>query len=156
MGKQKKISSKNSGITGGAILILLGALLLLRSYGIIHFGASHFVLLIGIAFMISFILSKNPGLLIPGVMISIFGLILILNLAFLPYLWTLGVCASFFAVYLTKKEDTKWALIPGSIFLLMSIIIMLNYYFSQINLFPLILIGLGAYLIYKNFSGRKK
>ncbi len=156
MGKQKKISSKDSGITGGAILILLGALLLLRSYGIITLSASHFVLLIGIAFMISFLLSKNPGLLIPGVMMSIFGLILIFDLAFIPYLWTLSVSASFFAVYLTKKEDTKWALIPGSILLAITIIIMFNYYFSQINLFPLILIGLGAYLIYKNFSGRKK
>ncbi len=156
MGKEKKISPKNPEITGGIILILLGALLLLRSYGIISLGASHFVLLIGLAFMISFILSKNPGLLIPGVMLSIFGLILILDLAFIPYLWTLGVCAAFFAVYLTKKEDTKWALIPGSILFAISIIIMLNYYFVNINLFPIILIALGAYLVYKNFSGRKK
>lgn len=70
----------------------------------------------------------------------------------------LGLAATFALVYLlpTGKERMSWALIPTAVFILLSLSVwgaftaLLNY------LFPLILIAIGLYLIWRNASSSSK
>jgi hypothetical protein len=71
----------------------------------------------------------------------------------------LGLAATFGMVYLLpagkSQERMTWALIPTAVFLLLSLAVwgavtsLLNY------LVPLVLIGLGLFLIWRNYSGLK-
>jgi hypothetical protein len=155
MGKKQEKLKNNSSIVTGVIFILFGFFLLLDSLNILKFNANYVLLIIGIIFLLAYSFTKKPGLLIPGVMLSLFSLILIFNLIYLPYVWMLSISLSFFAVYLTKEKDTTWALIPGSILLAITLIIIFEYY-TTINALPLILILIGVYLIYKNYIKVKK
>jgi signal transduction histidine kinase len=128
---------------------------MLDSLNILKFSADYIISIIGVIFLLSYFATKNPLLLIPGVMLSLFSLILLFNLYNLPYMWLLGISLSFFAVYITKEKYTLWALIPGSILLAMTIIAVFEFY-TEINAFPIILIMLGAYLLYKNYKKGKK
>jgi len=153
--KAKPAASQNKSFISGIILITLGLFFLLDSLNIIAFSFDYVMLIIGLIFLLIYISTKSPGVLIPGVMLSLFGLIIIFGISYLPYLWTLSIALSFFAVYITKRKDTAWALIPGAILLSISVIILFNYY-TSIDAFPIILIVLGSYLIYKNYYGAKK
>lgn len=155
MGKKQEKLTNYSSIVTGVILILFGIFLLLDSLNILSFSANHVLSIIGIIFLLAYFFTKKPGLLIPGVMLSLFSLILIFNIGYLPYLWMLSIALSFFAVYLTKEKDTSWALIPSSILLAITLIIIFEYY-TTLNAFPVILIIIGAYLLYKNYMKDKK
>jgi signal transduction histidine kinase len=155
MGKRQEKIINNSGIITGIVLMLIGIFLLLDSLNILNFNSEYILLIIGAIFLLSYFFTKKAGLLIPGVMLLLFSLILIFNLAFLPYLWLLSISLSFFAVYLTKEKDTSWALIPGSILLAITAITVFEFY-TSLNALPLILIIIGAYLLFKNYSKVKK
>ncbi|MFA5333605.1 MAG: hypothetical protein WC376_03860 [Candidatus Nanoarchaeia archaeon] len=155
MGKKQERLTNNSSIIMGIILVLFGIFLLLDSLNILTFNANFVLMIIGVIFLLAYFFTKKPGVLIPGVMLSLFSLILIFNLSNLPYLWVVSISLSFFAVYLTKENYTSWALIPGSILLAISLILIFEYY-TTINALPLILILTGAYLLYKNYTKGKK
>ena len=155
MGKKPEKLADKSGIITGIILILIGIFLMLDSLGVMKFSADYIISLIGVIFLLSYFATKNPGLLISGAMLSLFSLILLFNLYSLPYLWILSISLSFFAVYITREKNTSWALIPGSILLAIAIIAVFEFY-TDINAFPIILIMLGAYLLYKNYKKGKR
>ncbi|MFA5303029.1 MAG: hypothetical protein WC393_00640 [Candidatus Nanoarchaeia archaeon] len=155
MGKKQERLTNNSSIITGVILILFGTFLLLDSFNILKFNANFVLMIIGVIFLLAYFFTKKSGMLIPGVMLSLFSIILVFNLSYLPYLWVISISLSFFAVYLTKEKYTSWALIPGSILLAISLIIIFEYY-TTINALPLILILIGAYLLYKNYLKVKK
>ncbi|MDD4353668.1 MAG: hypothetical protein PHN56_04380 [Candidatus Nanoarchaeia archaeon] len=164
MGKKQKelnidsiiTSEKNNmNIITGVLLILFGIFLTLDSLNILNFNLNHLMSISGLIFLVSYFVTKRSGLLIPGVMLSLFSLIIFFKITNLPYLWLLSISLSFLAVYITKEKHTSWALIPGSILLAITIITIFQFYCS-INAFPLILIFTGAYLLYKNYKRGKK
>jgi len=155
MGKKPEKISNPSGIITGIVMILIGIFLILDTYNILSFSIDYVLLIIGAIFLLSYYYAKSPGLLIPGVMLTLFSIIMLLNIESLFYLWLLSISLSFFAVYLTKRKDTAWAIIPGSILLAISLITVFEFY-TSINAFPIILMGIGAYLLYKNYKKGKK
>jgi len=58
---------------------------------------------------------------------------------------------SFLSVYLTRGEKTQWAIVPAVIFLILFLVGAAEYY-TAISSWPLIIIFLGIYLVYKNYK----
>ncbi|PIU61816.1 hypothetical protein COZ55_00325 [archaeon CG_4_8_14_3_um_filter_38_5] len=130
----------------GLSLLAIGLIFFLEDLGIINFEPSYIIVVIGVLFLIGYSKSENWGLIIPGVILTLSGFTLLLDLEAYYFIWPAIVGIAFLTVYMTKQKLTQWAIIPGLI--LASIAIMSSFeYFTNISILPLLLIIAGFYLI---------
>ncbi len=148
-------SKKQSNIFLGIFLILAGIFFLLIQLGKIHWVNFWPIILIflGLLFLVTFVIDRrNYGLLMPGTILTLVGL-LFLYMTFKDWycmeaLWPTFVLApgiGFWLMHLLgPKSNQLW--IPGTILILVSIVFYAQiwYYF---NLWPLLLIIAGIYLL---------
>lgn len=159
---------QSKGIVGGVILITLGVLFLIGQvfqvewYGYFLLGA------LSLLFLVSGILTRTPGLLIPGGILA--GLSLGVWAVQLPSLTTqmseggvflLCFAAGWLLVSLLSLLIGKpmwWPLIPGSILgLIGTALVAGGTALTVLQLFgtigwPLILIAIGAYIIFRRMA----
>jgi hypothetical protein len=141
---------------GGAVLIAIGAALLL---GQVVGETGQFILLgIGIVLLILFAVSRNPGTLIGGGIVTGLGVGVLVaantegDIAGAAVLFGLGF--GFLGVWLIGtlmkiKETSLWPLIPGGILVAVGVIVLAGAEGAQ-NLellWPVLLIGLGVIVL---------
>lgn len=141
----------------GLILILLGFFFLLKTHISDHF--SLFLLLAGVFFLILYFITKVYGLLIPGGVLTGLGFGLIYQDKSSP-LFFVFFGLGFILIYifgLIKGKSPLWPIIPGGILLgigvyeeLLSRDIIPYNFIKKISFYwPIILIIIGLYLIFK-------
>jgi hypothetical protein len=140
---------------GGAVLIAIGAALLL---GQLVGETGQFVLLgIGLVLLVLFAVSRNPGTLIGGGIVTGLGAGVLVaantegDVAGAAVLFGLGF--GFIGVWLVGtlmrvKETTLWPLIPGAILVVIGIVVLSGAEGAQTELLlPALLIGLGVIVV---------
>ncbi len=141
----------------GLIFILFGTFFLLKDQISNYF--SLFLLLLGIFFVVIYLITKTYGFLIPGSIFLGIGVGLFLedkNPAYFLISFGLGFILIYILGFIYKKSP-PWPLIPGAIFLGMGIYKILIYRgiipkgFFEVVLpyWPVVLIIIGIYLILK-------
>ena len=136
----------------GLILIALGIALLLGQY--FEFGPSLFLVLLGLAFLIPYALTRSYGLLIPGCILTGIGIGLAFDRAVArpDITVSLGLGLGFIAIFvvqlIVQRASHWWPLVPGGILVLAGIAEMLP---AGQALFergwPLILIVIGLAIL---------
>jgi hypothetical protein len=148
---------------GGAVLITIGAGLLL---GRLVSDAEQYVLLgIGLVLLVLFAVSRNPGTLIGGGIVTGLGAGVLVaantegDVAGAAVLFGLGF--GFLGVWLvgtlSRFEETRvWPLIPGTILTLVGIVVLARSESARVLewLWPVLLIGLGVIVIGASALGR--
>lgn len=147
---------------GGAVLIAIGVALLL---GQVFGETGQFVLLgIGLVLLVLFAVSRNPGTLIGGGIVTGLGVGVLVaantvgEVAGAAVLFGLGL--GFIGVWLVgsllrMKETTFWPLIPGAILVAVGAVVLAG---SEAGrnfelLWPVMLIGLGGFVIVAALRG---
>lgn len=148
----------------GAFFILIGVLFLLENLGLnVNFGYYWPVVLLvpGIIFWVTFFQNKetrSSAILIPGTILVIYSLYFFFNqlndykyAGETSFIFTLGIALGFFAAYYYAKDQVKKKgyLIPAWILTGVALINLLGTT-TQWEWWPILLIGLGVYLLYKN------
>jgi hypothetical protein len=149
----------------GLVLICLGIIFLADNLDFIKLDFSSIwpalVVLIGLAFGLSFLYNrKNYGLLMPATILIIIGLLFwycsITGWYHMNILWPMfliGPGLGFYFMYLLGEKE-KALLIPAGILVGLGLLFMLR--FSRIlRYWPLILIIIGIYLLYKHYREGK-
>lgn len=148
----------------GLALVLLGLIFLFENFGIIEFDFSRMwpliVILAGSGFWIGFFRSrKDSGLILPGTILLVYGFLFLFCALYgwwyMENLWPgflFGPGLGFVLMYLFGEKEVG-LLIPGSILLGLSIIFFLRYSVI-LDYWPLILIAVGLYLIYKHSKSK--
>lgn len=150
---------------GGAVLIAIGAGLLL---GQLVEDAGQFILLgIGLALLVLFAVSRNPGALIGGGIVTGLGAGVLVaantegDIAGAAVMFGLGL--GFIGVWLVGmlmriKETTIWPLIPGAILVVLGFVVLAGSETAQAFelLWPVALIGLGVVVLVAAVRGRGK
>lgn len=154
---------KTSNTLTGIIIIIIGALLLLMNFDLIDLNFDYlwplFILLPGLIFEISYFGNrKDPGLLVPGGILTTIGLLFYVNVFYgwhlMPYLWPvfpLAVAIGLLQLYIFGPRDTG-VLIASSIvggFSIVSLSFTL-FNFSFDLALPILLILIGIMVIFKN------
>ncbi len=108
----------------GLILIVIGIALLLVQF--FRFGPGQFLLLLGLVFLIPYILTRSYGLLIPGCILAGIGLGLIFETSeqtsvTVPIGLGLGFIAIFVIQLVVTGRSHWWPLVPGSLLLLVGL-----------------------------------
>ena len=151
----------------GSLLIALGALFTLEAFGWVQLSWNFlwplFLLLPGIIFHIGFFAgnNKNPGLLVPGGILTVYGILFII-MVFLGWdlmkvLWPvfpLGVALGLFELYIFGSRE------PG-LLIPVGILSLVGFGFLLINLLNigggaligLILIGIGGFTLLRAKTG---
>ncbi|MBI4733833.1 MAG: hypothetical protein HY779_03310 [Rubrobacteridae bacterium] len=155
------------GLVAGLILIITGLIFLLINFGLV--GGNAFLIALGASFLVGFGFNRNPGLLIPGMILIWLGFASILldsNLLELQNDDSIIVIAlglTFISIYALLGQNRHfWPLIPGGILLVVGTTILLTsenlvpISFTQlINiLWPIALIALGIWFIVRQFLRR--
>lgn len=148
---------------GGAVLITIGAGLLL---GQLFGDAEQYVLLgIGVVLLVIFAVSRNPGTLIGGGIVTGLGLgvigatVLEDEVAGAAVLFGLG--GGFIAVWLIgllmRIEETRfWPLIPGAILIVIGMVVLAGTEAETFEvIWPILLIGLGVIVLIGAVLGRR-
>ncbi len=141
----------------GLIFILFGTFFLLKNQ--ISDYLSLFLLLLGVFFIVIYLINKKYGFLIPGGILTGIGVGLFLEDKYPPY-FLISFGLGFILIYilgLLYKKSPLWPLIPGAIFLGMGIYKILIYrgiipkgiFETLLPYWPIILILIGIYLILK-------
>ncbi len=153
----------------GAIIIIIGILMLLNQFGInVNVGSYWpiFILIPGLFFWVLFFNRKDRkgsyGLLIPGTILLIYGVYFFFNIwtndkfwAETSFIFPLGVGLSFFIAYYFSEKRVKGLLIPAWILTGAAVITLLST--SLTNIWgPIVIILFGAYLLYKQGTEKKK
>jgi len=150
---------------GGAVLIAIGAGLLL---GQLVEDAEQFILLgIGLTLLVLFAVSRNPGALIGGGIVTGLGAGVLVaantegDIAGAAVMFGLGL--GFIGVWLVGmlmriKETTIWPLIPGAILVVLGFVVLAGSETAQAFelLWPVALIGLGVVVLLAAVRGRGK
>lgn len=154
---------KTSSTITGVIIIIIGVLLLLMNFDLIDFDFDYiwpmFILLPGLIFELSYFSTrKDPGLLVPGGILTTIGLLFYINNLYgwhlMDRLWPifpLAVAIGLFQLYLFGPKDTG-VLIASSIvggFALISLSFTL-FSISFDLVFPVLLIAIGCLVIFNN------
>jgi hypothetical protein len=148
---------------GGAVLIAIGGALLL---GQLVGDAGQFILLgIGIVLLVLFAVSRNPGTLIGGGIVTGLGAGVLVaanttgDIAGAAVLFGLGL--GFVGVWLVGTllrlpETRVWPLIPGAILVVIGVVVLAGPEAAEALelLWPIALIGVGAVVIVAAFMGR--
>ncbi len=155
---------KISDLIVGLALIILGSIFLFENFGIIEFDFSRIwpviVVFAGAGFWVGFLRSrKDYALIMPGTILIIIGLIFWFCAQYgwwyMEDLWPFflfGPGLGFLLMYVLGEKETGF-LIPGTILIGLSLIFILR--FSHfLNYWPLILIGVGLYMIYKHSKSK--
>ena len=109
----------------GLILIALGILFLVMQY--FEFGPGLFLVVLGLVFLIPYVMTRSYGLLIPGCILTGIGIGLIFDrpplgtTIAMPIGLGLGFIAIFVVQLIVRRSSHWWALIPGSILVLVGI-----------------------------------
>jgi len=148
----------------GLALVVLGLIFLFENFGIIEFDFSRMwpliVILAGSGFWIGFFRSrKDSGLILPGTILLVYGFLFLFCALYgwwyMENLWPgflFGPGLGFVLMYLFGEKEVG-LLIPGGILLGLSIIFFLRYSVI-LDYWPLILIAVGLYLIYKHSKSK--
>ncbi len=116
------MSTNRGRIIPGLILIVLGMALLLGQY--FEFGPSLFLVLLGLAFLIPYALTRSYGLLIPGCILTGIGIGLAFERAAArpDVTVSIGLGLGFLAIFVVQMvvagSSHWWPLIPGGILVL--------------------------------------
>lgn len=156
-------NSSKSNLLLGIFLIIIGLFILFIQNSRFTWGDSWPLIVIaaGLLFFIGFFISKeNYGLLMPGSILLIIGILFLyftqMGLYYIKDLWPTFILApgvGFFTMYFFgPKKNKLW--IPGTILVLIAIIFYAQfcYYFRY---WPVILILLGLYLIFSEAKKKK-
>ena len=160
--------NKNKSVVPGLGLVALGIVFLAGQF--IEFDGRFFLSLLGIGFIVWSLLSRTPGLLIPGGILSGIGLGIVL----IESTWTsalnsdlegafflLSFAAGWFSIILFSKLFFNvthwWPAIPGGIMALIGVAvwtdgILLETIGSVGRFWPIILIVIGFSAIWKQFK----
>jgi len=148
----------------GLALVVLGLIFLFENFGIIEFDFSRMwpliVISAGSGFWIGFFRSrKDSGLILPGTILLVYGFLFLFCALYgwwyMENLWPgflFGPGLGFVLMYLFGEKEVG-LLIPGGILLGLSIIFFLRYSVI-LDYWPLILIAVGLYLIYKHSKSK--
>jgi len=121
----------------GLLLLFIGVLLILANFGVIEIVWDNlwplFVLIVGIFFELSYFISrKDAGLLVPGGILTTYGLLFLVNVNYgwhlMDNLWPifpLGVAIGLFQLYLFGGRE-KGLLIPVGILGAVSLFFLVN------------------------------
>lgn len=164
--------NRNSNIVIGAVFIALGTLFLMSNLGYINFSWSYLwplaLLIPGLYMHFAFFtgIDKNPGILVPGGILTTYGVLFYANVLFgwhmMADLWPLfliGIAVGLFELYLFGNRD-KGLLIPVAILGGIGVSALFRIYVN-INLkdflVPVLLIIIGLIIILKRDNrGDKK
>ena len=151
----------------GILLLTIGILLLASNFGFIEISWQHlwplFLLVPGILFEFGFfIYRKDAGLLVPGGILTTYGLLFLSNVIYgwqlMEYLWPvflLGVAIGLFQLYLFGERE-KGLLIPVGILTAISLFFLANH-LVNINfrlMAGIILIFIGLVIILKQVQSK--
>jgi hypothetical protein len=148
---------KTSDMIIGIGLIILGILFLFENFGYIAFDFKDvwpvFVILAGAGFWLGYVQDKkNYGLLMPGTILIIYGIMFfycsVEGWYYMTYLWPLFIIApgiGFFMMFLLGQKE-KGLLVPASILTGIGILFMLGKS-GFIRYWPVLLIILGIVMI---------
>lgn len=161
--------NRNSDIVIGAVLITMGILFLMSNLGYLNFTWSYVwplaLLVPGIYMHFAFFtgIDRNPGILVPGGILTTYGVLFYANVFFgwhmMADLWPLfliGIAVGLFELYLFGNHD-KGLLVPVGILGFIGLSTLLRTYISfdlRKYIVPAILIAIGALIIAKNGSKR--
>ncbi|KUO76862.1 MAG: hypothetical protein APF77_21510 [Clostridia bacterium BRH_c25] len=161
--------NKNSNIVIGVVLIALGALFLMSNLGYLSFSWSYVwplaLLVPGIYMHFAFFtgIDKNPGILVPGGILTTYGALFYANVFFgwqmMADLWPMfliGIAVGLFELYLFGNRD-KGLLVPVGILGGIGLSALLRTYISfdmKNYLVPIILIVIGVVIITRRDSKR--
>lgn len=148
---------------GGAVLIVIGAGILL---GQLFGDAEQYILLgIGVLLLVLFAVSRNPGTLIGGGIVTGLGVGVVIaanttgDIAGAAVLFGLGL--GFAGVWLVGTlmripETTVWPLIPGAILVVIGFVVLAGPEMAETfeMLWPVLLIGIGVVVIGAAFLRR--
>ncbi len=156
--------NRNSNIVIGVIFIALGALFLLSNLGYLYFSWNYVwplaLLIPGIYMHFAFFtgIDKNPGILVPGGILTTYGALFYANVFFgwhiMSELWPLfliGIAVGLFELYLFGNHD-KGLLIPVGILGGIGLSALLRSFIRfdlKGFLVPVILIAIGIAIITK-------
>ena len=146
----------------GLFLLFIGVLLILANFGVIEIAWDNlwplFILIPGIVFELSyFIYRKDAGLLVPGGILTTYGLLFLVNVNYgwhlMDNLWPifpLGVAIGLFQLYLFGGRE-KGLLIPVGILGAVSLFFLVNnLLFVDFRLIAgIILVLIGIWFIFK-------
>ena len=150
---------KTSDMVIGVGMVILGILFLFENFGYIEFDFADvwpvFVILAGVGFWIGYFQDKkNYGLLMPGTILIIYGLMFFYSSIegwfYMSTLWPIfiiGPGIGFFVLYLFGPKE-KGMLVPASILSGLGILFMLSKT-GIMRYWPVVLIILGIVLIIK-------
>lgn len=155
---------KNNDMVLGAVFVIIGVLVLLSNLGYFNFSWSYIwplaLLLPGIYMHITFFtgIDKNPGILVPGGILTTYGLLFYSNVFFgwglMGELWPIfliGISIGLFEFYYFGDKN-KSLLIPISIFGGLGLIFLTKNEFliSRKYILPALLIIIGVLILTKN------
>ncbi len=146
----------------GFLLLFIGVLLILSNFGVIEIAWDNlwplFLLIPGILFELSyFIYRKDAGLLVPGGILSTYGLLFLVNVIYgwhlMDNLWPifpLGVAIGLFQLYLFGGRE-KGLLIPVGILGAISLFFLINnlLFVDFMLLAGIVLVIIGIWIIFK-------
>ncbi len=119
------MSINRARLIPGLILIALGIMVLLMQY--FEFGPGLFLLLLGLVFLIPYVMTRSYGILIPGCILAGIGIGLMFDRPPLgtsitvPIGLGLGFIAIFVVQLIVVHSAHWWSLIPGGILVLVGI-----------------------------------
>lgn len=151
-------------LLAGVVLILIGIVFLLINFNLI--GGEAFLIALGAAFLVAFVLTRNLGFLIPGMILFWLGIaVTIIEQDLFPaiddgsfVLVALGL--AFLLIFAFMPRRHWWPLIPGGILLFIGIMITLEdflpFSFGQLMAFfwPALLIVIGLWLVIRQLLRR--
>lgn len=158
---------KRSGIFPGLMLITLGIFLLVNNMGLVTFNMAYlwplFLLVPGLFFEFSFFATwKDPGVLVPGGILTLYGLFFYLNILsgwrFMDSLWPffiLGPAFGLFQLYLFGNRE-KGVLIASTILTIIALTMFsfTLFGFAAEYFAPAGLILLGLFMVTKGRRGQ--
>jgi len=148
----------------GILLIALGVFFILVKLDILDWRVDHLwtylIMIVGAAFWVRFLFEKEkPGVLMPGTILLTIGLVF--NYAsrngwhMMEHLWPFFILApafGFYALFIFGERD-KHLLIPAGIMTVIGVIFLLQSYDRVIKtIWPLVIIIVGAFLLYRGLS----
>jgi hypothetical protein len=143
---------RRKAIIPGAILILLGAILLAAEF-LPGLGLEDFaVLAIGIVFLVAFLLQRQYGFLVPAGILTGLGLGIVAEQWFGGDLTVLGLGLGFIAIWvldrLVTRASTWWPLIPGGILVVVGITAAFPWLAPLVGrLWPVAIVAVGVVLV---------
>ena len=152
---------KTSDFITGLVLVCLGIIFLADNLDYIELDFNYFwpllIILGGIAFGLGYIKNKNNyGMLMPATILIVFGLLFLYclikgweNMSTLWPVFLIGPGMGFYFMYQFGVKE-KGLLIPAAILVGLGLLFILSLD-HILKYWPLILIAVGAYLIYKHY-----